>query len=128
MKKMMIVLLAMLCAGGLFAQDMGNDMFSLTKIKEGVKSKRVGSYDRTGGNDDRLTHIKDGEKATILELNGAGIINHIWITIAPLSDRLNRNDIILRMYWDGNDFPSVESPIGPFFGNGWDESYNFVSA
>ncbi|HZK97944.1 MAG TPA: glycoside hydrolase family 172 protein, partial [Prolixibacteraceae bacterium] len=43
-------------------------------------------------------------------------------------DQLNRNDIIIRMYWDGNSFPSVESPIGPFFGNGWDETYNFVSA
>lgn len=31
------------------------------------------------------------------------------------------------MYWDGNSFPSVESPIGPFFGNGWNETYNFVS-
>ena len=38
-----------------------------------------------------------------------------------------RNDIILRIYWDENDYPSVESPIGPFFGQGWDESYNFTS-
>jgi hypothetical protein len=32
------------------------------------------------------------------------------------------------MYWDGNDYPSVESPLGPFFGNGWGESYNVVTA
>ena len=31
------------------------------------------------------------------------------------------------MYWDGHDFPSVESPIGPFFGQGWNESYDFSS-
>lgn len=31
------------------------------------------------------------------------------------------------MYWDGNDYPSVESPIGPFFGQGWDERYNYAS-
>lgn len=31
------------------------------------------------------------------------------------------------MYWDGNDYPSVESPIGPFFGQGWNESYNYSS-
>ena len=40
---------------------------------------------------------------------------------------LSRNDIIIRMYWDGNDYPSVESPIGPFFGQGWDERYNYAS-
>jgi hypothetical protein len=32
------------------------------------------------------------------------------------------------MYWDGNTFASVEAPIGPFFGQGWDESYHFISA
>jgi hypothetical protein len=31
------------------------------------------------------------------------------------------------MYWDGNTFPSVESPIGPFFGQGWNEEYPFYS-
>lgn len=31
------------------------------------------------------------------------------------------------MYWDGNEYPSVESPIGPFFGQGWNEAYNYAS-
>lgn len=128
MKKVFFILLITFYAGSIFSQDLGNEMFSLSQIKEGVKSKRAGSYDRSGNNDDRLTHIKDGEKATIMDVKGAGIINHIWITIAPKADVLNRNDIIIRMYWDGNSFPSVESPIGPFFGNGWNESYTAVSA
>lgn len=128
MKKIIILLILFSSFDGIFAQNLGNEMFALSKIKDGFKSKREGSYDRTGGNDDRLTNIQDGEKITILELEGAGIINRIWITIAPLADQLNRNDIILRVYWDGNLYPSVESPIGPFFGNGWGESYNFVSA
>ncbi len=38
---------------------------------------------------------------------------------------MSRNDIILKMYWDGNDFPSVVSPVGPFFGQGWNEAYPF---
>ena len=104
-----------------------NSLTDLTQIKEGIKSKRISSYDRTGGNGDNLPNIKDGEKRTLFEVEGAGMINHIWITIAPPPPELSRNDIILRMYWDGNDFPSVESPIGPFFGQGWDESYNFAS-
>jgi len=128
MKKVIIVLLIVIQSGIGFSQNFGNELFSLSQIKEGVKSKRVGSYDKTGGNGDCLKGIKSGEKATIMDVKGAGVISHIWITIAPGADQLNRNDIIIRMYWDGNSFPSVESPIGPFFGNGWDETYNFVSA
>jgi len=99
----------------------------LTTIKQGVKSKRISSYDRTGGNNDRIENIQPGETITLAEIEGAGVINHIWVTIAPEAPRLNRSDVILRIYWDGADFPSVESPIGPFFGQGWDETYSWAS-
>ena len=99
----------------------------LTTIQQGVKSKRISSYDRTGGNNDRFENIAPGESRILAEIEGAGTINHIWITISPEAPELNRSDIILRMYWDGNDFPSVESPIGPFFGQGWDETYPWTS-
>ena len=109
------------------AQPLTQELYSLAKIQQGMKSKRISSYDRSGGNNDRLEHIKQGEKRVLFDVKGAGMINHIWITIAPIPEKLSRNDIILRMYWDGNDFPSVESPIGPFFGQGWEESYNYAS-
>lgn len=109
------------------AQDINSELYNLSKIQKGVKSKRIGSYDRSGGNNDRMEHIKDGEKRIIMDVKGAGVINHIWITMAPSPDKLNRNDIILRMYWDGKPYPSVESPIGPFFGQGWNEKYAFNS-
>jgi hypothetical protein len=110
------------------ARSQSNDgLIGLAKIEQNVKSKRISSYDRSGGNNDRYEHIKDGDKLVLAEIQGAGVINHIWITIAPPPPGLNRNDIILRMYWDGNNFPSVEAPIGPFFGQGWDESYQFRS-
>ncbi|HBL34272.1 MAG TPA: hypothetical protein DDZ96_10725 [Porphyromonadaceae bacterium] len=107
--------------------DFSNEMFDLAKLKSGVKNKRISSTDTTGGNRDHLEPFEPGEKKTIAEIQGAGVINHIWITIAPPPGELNRNDIILRIYWDGNDYPSVESPIGPFFGQGWDERYNYAS-
>lgn len=47
--------------------------------------------------------------------------------MSPGPRQLSRNDIILRMYWDGSDEPSVVSPIGPFFGQGWNEQYNYAS-
>jgi hypothetical protein len=127
MKRILFLLAIVLNPGMLFSQDFGNEMFQLSKIRNDIKSKQVSSADITGGNGDCLTAIKDGAKAIIMDVKGAGVITHIWITIAPEAEKINRNDIIIRMYWDGNSFPSVESPIGPFFGNGWNEAYNFVS-
>jgi hypothetical protein len=115
-------------SGAVFAQsNMTNEMFDLAKLKSGVKNKRISSTDPTGGNRDHLEPFKPGEKRIIADIKGAGAINHIWVTIAPPPPALSRNDIIIRMYWDGNDYPSVESPIGPFFGQGWDERYNYAS-
>jgi hypothetical protein len=106
-------------------QGIESALLDLTRIHDGVKSKRVSSFDRTGGNRDRFESIADGESRALFDVKGAGMINHIWITIAPPPPALSRNDIILRMYWDGEQEPSVEAPIGPFFGQGWDESYNY---
>lgn len=89
------------------------------------ETKRISSYDTTGGNNDRIS-IQPGATETIAEIKGAGIIKHIWITISCRDDMIRRN-AILRMYWDGEKEPSVESPIGDFFGQGWGESYRMIS-
>lgn len=91
-----------------------------------VPSKRISSFDRSGGNGDNIP-IEIGETRTIAEIEGAGIVKHIWVTIA-CSDPLYRRNLVLRAYWDGQSHPSVEAPIGDFFGQGWGEEYNFVSA
>ncbi len=125
--KRFVLFSVMLLAGTGLLSAQSTDLYELAKIQQGLKSRRVSSYDRSGGNNDRFENIRDGERRTLFEVSGAGMINHIWITIAPPPEELSRNDIILRMYWDGNPFPSVESPIGPFFGQGWNESYPFSS-
>lgn len=89
------------------------------------KSKRISSYDKTGGNQDFIKFLP-GQTKTIAEIKGAGIIKHVWMTI-NCSDPMFGRNIILRMYWDGELNPSVESPIGDFFGQGWGENYNFAS-
>ncbi|WP_343303500.1 glycoside hydrolase family 172 protein [Chitinophaga niabensis] len=124
MKIKMIVCLLGILTTHAFGQTPQNDLSSLAQIQQGVTSKRVSSYDKSGGNDDFLK-IADGEKKVIFDESGAGIINHIWITMAPHPGAMNRNDIIIRMYWDGKEYPSVVSPIGPFFGQGWNEAYEF---
>jgi hypothetical protein len=91
-----------------------------------VKSKRISSYDRSGGNGD-LIRIPAGGRVALAEIEGAGIIKHIWLTVGQ-KDPMSRRNLILRMYWDGEKSPSVESPLGDFFGQGWGESYNYASA
>ncbi|MDI7277683.1 MAG: DUF2961 domain-containing protein [Anaerolineae bacterium] len=79
-------------------------------------SKRASSWDRTGGNKDSIA-IPRGEVGTLAEIAGPGCINHIWFTVwCP--DRLYLRKLLLRMYWDGEPTPSVESPLGDFFGVG----------
>ncbi len=90
-----------------------------------ARSRRVSSYDRQGGNTDCL-RIGAGETAVLADIAGAGVIRHIWITMAS-EDPMIRRNAVLRMYWDDEEQPSVESPIGDFFGQGWGEAYNFIS-
>jgi hypothetical protein len=90
-----------------------------------ARSKRISSYDRAGGNGDNI-QIEPNETATIAEIQGAGIVKHIWVTIST-QDPLHRRNLILRAYWDGQEHPSIEAPIGDFFGQGWGMKYNFIS-
>lgn len=59
-------------------------------------------------------HIKEGTTFTLAEINGSGVINHIWMT--PVGDY---RMMILRFYWNGEPAPSVEVPVGDFFAAGW---------
>jgi hypothetical protein len=87
--------------------------------------KRVSSYDRTGGNDD-FVKIEPGNTCELLDATGPGIITHIWITIAsPEQNHLKK--LVLRMYWDDEKTPSVEAPVGDFFGLGLGDYFQFES-
>jgi hypothetical protein len=78
------------------------------------RSLKQSSYDRTGGNRDYWS-IKPGETLEVFNDKGAGIITHIWFTISARSGN-HLKELMLRAYWDGNAKPSLESPIGDFFG------------
>jgi len=120
-----VPLVALALAAPVHAQGAGTPTLELARLQKGVKTRRVSSYDKSGGNNDRLEGIAPGQRRTLFEVKGAGVIDHIWITIAPPPPALSRHDLILRMYWDGEANPSVEAPVGDFFGQGWDESYPF---
>lgn len=91
-------------------------------------NQRISSYDTTGANDDGnwKDKIQPGETRTIGDVTGPGIIKHIWITIAS-NEHYHLKKIVLRMYWDGESNPSVETPIGDFFGLGLGKYFLYES-
>ena len=92
------------------------------------KRMRVSSYDKTGANDDRIK-IAPGETVTFADIKGAGLITHIWATFAnEVNEHYNMRKAYFSFYWDGEENPSVQAPIGDFFGMGHGETRNFVSA
>ncbi len=60
---------------------------------------------------------------TLMDVEGPGKITHIWITV----DSAKYRDLIIRMYWDNEEYPSVEVPLGDFFCCGWKTRLNILS-
>ena len=56
--------------------------------------------------------INAGETATLMDVDGPGIIQHIWLV-----EGLNRG-VVIRFYWDGEESPSVEATAPDFFAVG----------
>lgn len=68
-------------------------------------------------------NIPEKSVFTLADIEGPGVIQHIWMTCFPDKWR----SLVLRMYWDGEEHPSVETPFGDFFCNGWCELSNVNS-
>jgi hypothetical protein len=77
---------------------------------------RTSSYDVSGRNQDFWT-IPPKSSKTIAELEGPGIVSHIWMTIwSTVPNYLRR--VLFRAYWDDEIEPSIDTPVGDFFGLG----------
>ncbi len=116
-----VVLLALFSCVAVYGQSQAW-LGGLAEPQEYVQ-KRVSSYDRSGGNEDFRT-IAPGATLTLLDESGPGIITHIWFTFSS-EEAYHLKKLVLRMYWDGETAPSVEAPIGDFFGLGLGEYFTF---
>jgi hypothetical protein len=88
---------------------------NLAVLRDG-RSKRISSWDTSGRNRDCWT-VGAGETKTLAHIKGPGVIRHIWFTIGA-EDPMYLRQAVVRMYWDGQEHPSVECPVGDFFGVG----------
>lgn len=85
---------------------------------------RVCSLNPCGPNGGEV--MQPGEVREIANIEGPGIIAHIWFTLSRATDYVLK-DCVLRIYWDDEAEPSVECPIGEFFGLGHGKYYTVHS-
>ena len=101
------------------------ELFAAARLR-GYKARRSSSWDRSGGNGDAVA-VNPGKEAVLLDVTGAGVVTHLWFTINS-PDPMHLKNLVLRAWWDGESAPSIESPIGDFFGLGLGEYYTYQSA
>lgn len=88
----------------------------LARLRRGVRRRRASTWDRTGRNDDFVT-LAPGESVVLGEAEGPGQVTHLWCTLLAPDPWWGRS-LVLRAWWDGEESPSVEVPLGDFFGAG----------
>jgi len=90
-----------------------------------ARTRRLSSWDRTGRNRDFIT-AQAGETVALADIQASGCIKHIWLTVNA-EDPMYLRQVVLRMFWDDEPEPSVESPLGDFFGVGHGQVSHYVS-
>jgi hypothetical protein len=100
-------------------------LVSMARLRD-YKCRRSSSWDRTGGNAD-FAPVNPGASITLLDTKGPGVITHIWFTINS-NDQMHLKNLVLRAWWDGESSPSIEAPIGDFYGLMLGEYFVYQSA
>lgn len=97
----------------------GKGMGARTPLAEGT-AKAAARDLGDGWKVNPYLYVEPGEVLTLGEIEGSGVIRHIWLT--PTGDWRSQ---ILRIYWDDSDVPAVECPLGDFFACGWGQYAQF---
>lgn len=120
-----LTLLCLMAVGNVSAQNVPGMLEELPLLKdyEAMRSSSADLNWKNGNGDARP--ISPGQTLTLAELKGPGRITHIWFTIAD-NERSYGKKLVLRMFWDDEKTPSVESPMNDFFcqGHGLDLKVN----
>jgi hypothetical protein len=103
---------------------LGHSTLASLPLLRTYRSRRASSFDRDGNNSDWWT-IQAGEERELLSTDLPGCIRHIWMTVG--GDDTFPRKLVLRMWWDGEEEPSVEVPVGDFFGIGHGVFKDFIS-
>ena len=92
------------------------DSTGLARLKN-YTAARASSDNRYVFSNDDSKRIMPGETLVMANLEGPGMVTHIWLTVAD-SEYAWPRLLRLRVYYDGEKTPSVDAPLGDFFGVG----------
>lgn len=105
--------------------ESGSPLAGLSRARPG-RARQQGSRDTSGGNAD-FRAVAPGQTIALFDAQGPGVVRRFWCTIAPRANLNLHAQCVLRMYWDGEATPSVEVPIGAFFGVGFGQQVDYIS-
>ncbi|MBM3333714.1 DUF2961 domain-containing protein, partial [Candidatus Sumerlaeota bacterium] len=90
------------------------------RIGPDARFNPTGDFDPNSNRDNR--NVLPGETAVLMDEKGPGVITHIWMTfLGPephpwaKDGSADHQDMLLRIYYDGDERPGVEAPVGDFF-------------
>ena len=122
MKKISIylVLFSMIFNCKLFSQEVylkqeGQTVW--TSFENPTGKKGAAATENKGAKGHAFDRILAGDSSVLLDLEGPGIINRIWLTVSNRTPEMLRS-LKLKIYWDGSAVPAVNVPLGEFFCNG----------
>lgn len=117
MKGPLLLALVFTALQGIGVHAGGQGLFSEVTTLRDRTTHRASSADPTGGNDDNVQSFAPGETIVLLDTKGPGQINHLWVTVSPFRNHRNfMHDLAIRIFWENNEIPSVDVPLGAFFG------------
>ena len=116
--RLILIALVLFFSGAAVAQTPTNNYADSLELAlpQNYSAYRVSSDNRYELSNADNKQIMPGETLTMADLKGPGMVSHIWITVANNEfswPRLLR----LRIYYDGAKTPSVDAPLGDFFGS-----------
>ncbi|MEW6742018.1 MAG: glycoside hydrolase family 172 protein [Planctomycetota bacterium] len=98
----------------------------LPLLQEG-RARCASSTDRSGGNADFIV-VEAGSSMTLLQARGPAVIRRLWIgTDSDAQAAQVARELALRAWFDGDETPCVETPLGDFFGAGVGGKHDFTS-
>jgi len=107
------------------AVPLGGGLDALT-LRQDYEARRESSSNADLTSNGDAVPIPPGETLVLLDADGPGVITHFWNTIAAF-DPFSGRSVVLRIFYDGNEHPSVQVPLGDFFGVGHGALKSFTS-
>lgn len=97
-----------------------DDPLALTRLRAGRTHRSSSSAKDWRNQNGDARSIEPGKTLTLADLEGPGVITHVWFTVGAAKVMHWPRMLTLRISYDGSEVPSVEAPLGDFFamGNG----------